>query len=97
VVILDGDTEASFSIEVLDDEDVEENETIIITLDTSNLPDGVSVSTTNSITITIQDNDEDDQNNDPNQISISTNITEVMEGQTNPTIDFDLSTLKLFR
>ncbi|MDW3195752.1 MAG: YHYH protein [Cytophagales bacterium] len=91
ISIPDGDTEASFSIEVLDDEAVEENETIIITLDTSGQPDGISIGNSNSITITIQDNDEEEQNNDPNQISISADVTDILEGETNPVITFSLS------
>lgn len=89
--IADGDTEASFSIEVLDDEEVEENETIIITLDTSGQPEGISIGNANSVTITIQDNDEEEQNNDPNQISISADLTEVAEGENNPTVTFSLT------
>lgn len=91
VSIADGDTEASFSVAILDDEEVEENETIIITLDSSGQPEGVSIGNSNSVTVTIQDNDEEDQNTDRNEISVSTSSTEVVEGDTNPVITFELS------
>lgn len=91
VTIADGDTEASFSVAILDDEEVEERETIIITLDSSGQPEGVSIGNTNSITITLQDNDEEDQNTTPNEISISASATEVTEAGTNPIITFELS------
>lgn len=91
VTIADGDSEASFSIAILDDEEVEENETIIVTLDSSNQPDGVSIGNNNSVTVTIQDNDEEEQNTDPNEISVSSNTEEAEEGGANPVITFELS------
>ena len=51
-----GETSTSIEIDITDDNDVEENETIILTL--GNLPDGVSASSS-SATLTIQDNDEE--------------------------------------
>ncbi len=89
VSIADGDTETSFSIAILDDEDVEENETIIITLDTTGQPEGVGIGTSNSVTVTIQDNDDEAQN--PNEISVSTSAIETVEGETYPIITFVLS------
>lgn len=48
---------SSFTITATDDTEVEGDETIIITLNTSDLPTDISLGNPNSITLTIQDND----------------------------------------
>ena len=58
VSIASGFSEASVSIPLLDDADVESDETIIITIDNSSLPSNVSLGSTSDFTITILDDDE---------------------------------------
>ena len=58
VSIASGSSEASVSIPLLDDADVETDETIIITIDNTSLPSNVSLGSTSDFTITILDDDE---------------------------------------
>ena len=53
-----GSNTAQLTIDVIDDSEVEGNETITIGLDTSLLPEGISAGSQSNISITIQDNDE---------------------------------------
>jgi len=55
--ISNGDSQVYIAIPLVDDADDEEDETIIITLNNTGLPSGVSLSSTNEFTITINDND----------------------------------------
>lgn len=56
IIIADGDLEVTVDIPFIDDTDVEEDETIIITLSSQNLPANVSIAGA-PLTITISDND----------------------------------------
>ena len=55
--IADGETSVSLDIASTDDSEEEGSETVVITLSSNGLPDGVSLGTS-STTITIEDNDE---------------------------------------
>ena len=52
-----GSNSVEIPVAIIDDNELEGEESIIITLSTSNLPQGVTISGTSSVTITINDND----------------------------------------
>lgn len=58
VSIQNGSSETSVTLTVIDDERVEGDETIIVTLDDSSLPSNVSLGSTATATLTITDDDE---------------------------------------
>ena len=57
VQIPEGDSQAGIDLEIIDDMDDEEDEEIIITLDSDGLPQGVTVGDQNTAAVTIADND----------------------------------------
>jgi len=58
ISIEDGESTAELSVTFTDDNDVEESETLILTLDADGQPDGISLADNSSATVTINDNDE---------------------------------------
>lgn len=71
--IADGDAEVTVEIPLIDDADVEEDETLSVTLSSQGLPENVSLSSTSSLTITIADNDIDQGTTCGNDNSIDQN------------------------
>ncbi len=57
VTIADGERRSSVTVTIIDDEEAEEAETLIFTLNENTLPENISLAT-NSATVTISDNDE---------------------------------------
>ncbi|RNC85300.1 MAG: YHYH protein [Balneola sp.] len=94
VIISQNETSASFEISVIDDDDMENSETIILTLTENNLPNGISVGSESEVTVTILDNDEDDTTFDAS-VTISASSTELTEGDDDITITVQLSALNI--
>lgn len=82
VIISNGQTDKIVDVSLIDDSEVESDETISITLSATGLPTNVTLATSQSITITITDNDTDGCAND-NSINQNNWVCDISPSVTN--------------
>ncbi|MEL6538529.1 MAG: Calx-beta domain-containing protein, partial [Bacteroidota bacterium] len=93
IVIADGERIGSATITITDDTEIEDTETIIITIDSLKLPDGLKVGDTPSVTIPVGDNDEAETIIPA--VSVVANTATGTEGGTHPVFTFSLDTTNI--